>query len=104
MPEVDYSNQVPAGPPRRLGRRALTSHIPVRFRPEVITEVRKYADEDRKSVSTWIRDLVEREVERRRLLNPPQTKGREWPNVLSFELDQAPQSPVSTSTTSLIPA
>jgi hypothetical protein len=99
MPEVDYSEQVPAGPPRRLGRRPLTSHIPIRFRPDVIAEVKKYADEDRKSVSSWIRDLVEREVERRRLLKGSITHGLEWPNELSFDLDQAPRS---TSTAPLL--
>lgn len=103
MPDVNYSELVPAGPPRRLGRSALTSHIPIRFRPEVIAEVKGYADEDRKSVSTWIRDLVEKEVERRRLLRNSQTHGLEWPNELSFDVDQVPVY-TSTATATLVPA
>lgn len=63
---ADPDNRKPASPGRRLGRKALTAHVPIRFRPEIIAEVKRIAEEDRKTVSSWIRDVVEAEVERRR--------------------------------------
>ncbi len=39
--------------------------IPVRFAPEVITVVKRFAVEDGVTVSTWIRGLVGRDIQRR---------------------------------------
>lgn len=54
-------NQVPQGAPRRRGAR-LTSPIPVRFPPELLEEVKRRAQADDRSVSSWIRRAVEHEL------------------------------------------
>lgn len=43
----------------------LTTHVPVRFSPRTVARVRILADQDGKSVSAWIRDVVDRQVELR---------------------------------------
>jgi hypothetical protein len=65
------ANLEPAGPPIKRQRSALSSHVPIRFTPEVIEAVRGLATTDGVSTSTWIRNVVIREVERRR---PPVTQ------------------------------
>jgi hypothetical protein len=67
---ADPDNRVPAGPARRRASQPLTTHVPIRFSSEVIADVKRLADEDHKSVSSWIRDVVEDEVERRRPRTP----------------------------------
>ncbi|MCB1283989.1 MAG: CopG family transcriptional regulator [Microthrixaceae bacterium] len=57
-------NQIPQGPPRRRKRSNLSELVPVRFEPAVIDEVRSRAAADDRSVSSWIRRAVERELER----------------------------------------
>ena len=59
---ADAANQEPAGPPRRRTR--LTSPIPVRFPADVLDEVKRRADADDRSVSSWIRRAVEHELGR----------------------------------------
>lgn len=56
-------NLIPAGPGR--SRAAKSTHVPIRFTPEMVAEVKQLAKVDRKTVSTWIRDVVSAEVERR---------------------------------------
>jgi len=63
---ADPDNRVPAGEGRRRRTKPMSSHVPIRFAPDVIAEVKDVAREDRKTVSSWIRDTVERELERRR--------------------------------------
>ncbi len=53
-------NQVPQGPPRRRAR--LTEPVPVRFPPELLEEIRRRADAEDRSVSSWIRRAVEHEL------------------------------------------
>ena len=53
-------NQVPQGPPRRRSR--MTKPVPVRFPPATLDEVRRRADADDRSVSSWIRRAVEHEL------------------------------------------
>jgi hypothetical protein len=48
----------------------LSGHVPVRFSPSLVLAVKALADFDGVTVSTWIRGLVTREIERRR---PPVT-------------------------------
>ncbi|MGH8887230.1 MAG: YlcI/YnfO family protein [Egibacteraceae bacterium] len=55
-------NQVPQGPPRRRAR--LGEPVPVRFPPELLEEIRRRAEADDRSVSSWIRRAVERELRR----------------------------------------
>lgn len=62
---ADPDNRVPAGPVRRRASKPLTTHVPIRFSPEVIAQVKKLADQDGKTVSSWVRDVVGAEVERR---------------------------------------
>jgi hypothetical protein len=54
-------NQEPQGPARRR-RSQLTELVPVRFPPETLEEIRRRAGEDDRSVSSWIRRAVEREL------------------------------------------
>ena len=53
-------NQVPQGRPRRRSR--MTEPVPVRFPPATLDEVRRRADADDRSVSSWIRRAVEHEL------------------------------------------
>ncbi len=43
----------------------LTTHVPVRFSATVIERVKELAGEDGKTVSSWIRDVIDREILRR---------------------------------------
>lgn len=54
-------NQEPLGPPRR-SRSKLTEMVPVRFPPGTLEEIRRRAGDDDRSVSSWIRRAVEREL------------------------------------------
>lgn len=56
-------NQEPQGPARRRKRSNLTEMVPVRFPPETLEEVRRLAEADDRSVSSWIRRAVEHELE-----------------------------------------
>lgn len=56
-------NQEPQGPARRRKRSNLTEMVPVRFQPETLEEVRRLAEADDRSVSSWIRRAVEHELE-----------------------------------------
>lgn len=46
-----------AGPSRRL-----SEHVPIRFAPRMLSEVKRAADEDGMTVSSWVRAVVEREL------------------------------------------
>lgn len=52
------------GPGRRRPTQAarLTSHVPIRFSAAVIERVKELAADDGKTVSSWIRDVIDREV------------------------------------------
>lgn len=68
-PEEEYefyaepANQEPTGKPRRRTAK-LTTPIPVRFPADVLDEVKRRADADDRSVSSWIRRAVEHELNR----------------------------------------
>jgi hypothetical protein len=78
---ADPDNRVAAGPGRRRATKPLTTHVPIRFNPEVIAEVKQLAETDRKSVSTWIRDVVEAEIERRQPRIPESVGNEVTPDV-----------------------
>jgi len=59
---ADPDNQTPQGPARRR-KAKLTELVPVRFAPDTLEKVRAAADADDRSVSSWIRRAVERELE-----------------------------------------
>ena len=64
-------NQVPQGPPRRRSR--MTEPVPVRFPPATLDEVRRRADADDRSVSSWIRRAVEHLLNRPTSSPPPRS-------------------------------
>jgi predicted DNA binding CopG/RHH family protein len=66
----DPENQVPAGEGHQRQGRRLSSTVPVRFSQDMLTAVRRFATQDGINVSTWIRRLVAKEIERRQ---PPAT-------------------------------
>jgi hypothetical protein len=85
---ADPENREPAGPGHRRGRTPKSSHVPVRFRPDVIGAVKYFADQDRKTVSAWIRDLVEDELDRRRPRGT-HTGSPDWAeDAVAIHLDQ----------------
>jgi len=57
---AEPENQQPQGPPRR--RAGLTATVPVRFAPERLEEIQRRAVSEDRSVSSWIRRAVEREL------------------------------------------
>lgn len=67
---ADPDNRAPAGPARRRRAASLSNHLPVRFQSHVISDVKRYADKDGMTVSSWIRAVVEAELERRRPIDP----------------------------------
>jgi hypothetical protein len=54
-------NQQPQGPPQRRHPR-LSAMVPVRFPPELLDEIRRRAEADDRSLSSWIRRAVEHEL------------------------------------------
>lgn len=56
-------NQEPQGPARRRKRSNLTEMVAVRFAPETLAEIRRLAEADDHSVSSWVRRAVEHELE-----------------------------------------
>jgi predicted HicB family RNase H-like nuclease len=67
-PEQEYEfyaepeNQEPQGAPQRPRGARLSAMVPVRFPPELLNEVRRRADADDRSLSSWIRRAVEHEL------------------------------------------
>lgn len=45
-------------------RGALTEMVPVRFDPQMLSDVRRRAADDHRSVSSWIRRAVDQELQR----------------------------------------
>jgi hypothetical protein len=70
-PEEEYEfysrpeHQIPRGPGRRRKSSKLTQMVPVRFSPELLDEVRRCAEADDRSVSSWIRLAVQHELDQR---------------------------------------
>jgi hypothetical protein len=87
-----------AGPGTGVKRpgRGLVTHVPVRFSPEMVAAVRALADEDGVSVSTWIRNVVGREVQRR---TPPTTSPGNRPSVVIVEYHEVPPQNATTAST-----
>lgn len=67
---ADPGHLVPAGPAQRRQRPVMSGMVPVRFPQDMIAAVKRFAGQDGMTVSTWIRRLVAKEIERRQ---PPQT-------------------------------
>ena len=93
---AEPSNQAVSGPGVRRKRPGLSTHVPVRFAPDTILAVKAIADRDHLSVSTWIRNVVTREVERRM---PPHT-GTDY--TVPTSIDEAPAKTASVGTRDLV--
>jgi hypothetical protein len=61
----DPAHRQATGPGRKRTRPRLTSHVPIRFDPEMIEEIKRLSDEDGMTVSAWVRQVVRREIQRR---------------------------------------
>jgi predicted DNA binding CopG/RHH family protein len=61
----DPENQIPAGPAYRRAAPRLSSTVPVRFPQDMIAAVKRLADLDGMTVSSWIRALIAKEIKRR---------------------------------------
>jgi predicted HicB family RNase H-like nuclease len=57
-------NQEPQGPARRREGTRLSAPVPVRFPLELLERLRRAADADDRSLSSWIRLAVEHELRR----------------------------------------
>lgn len=55
--------QEPQGPPRRR-KRPMSAPVPVRSPADLLEEVKRAAEADDRSVSSWIRRAVEHELSR----------------------------------------
>ncbi len=84
-----------SAPARRRSTPGLSEHVPIRFRPDVIANVRILAANDQKTVSTWIRDVVEREVDRR--LPPSSKSGAFRPTAFRLVDPRASYSKATTA-------
>jgi hypothetical protein len=82
-------------PPRVKGgkrpRPNLSTHVPVRFRPEVIEQVRIVAEHDGVTVSTWIRSVVDRAVAARLAQIAPNQTVSVRPTTLEATLQGVPE-------------
>ena len=61
----DPEHQRPQGPGRKRANK-FTDIVAVRFPGDVLAEIRRRADADDRSVSSWIRRAVENELEKQR--------------------------------------
>jgi hypothetical protein len=80
----DPEHLAAVGPGQRRERPMKTGMIPVRFSPETIAAVKRFASQDGVTVSTWVRRLVGRELQR---LQPSATAASEAPSI---RLDSSP--------------
>ncbi|CAM3380750.1 YlcI/YnfO family protein [Nocardioides dubius] len=60
---ADPEHQRPTGAPIRRKAR-MGAPVPIRFPEELLAEVKRRAEADDRSVSSWIRRAVERELQR----------------------------------------
>lgn len=62
---ADPANRELRAEAHQIERPRLSTHVPIRFRPDTIAAVSRLADEDGTTVSGWIRNVVELAVRRR---------------------------------------
>lgn len=62
-------------------KRGLGGHIPVRFPPEMVEQIKLVAQQDGVTVSTWIRRLVANELVRRAVPRSAAVYKVEWVQV-----------------------
>ncbi len=61
----DPDNLTTTGRVYEVPKGVLSRHVPIRFRPQTIAKAKAIAQRDGMTVSSWIRGVIEREVERR---------------------------------------
>ncbi len=93
---MDSANLVPAGAAHRPVRPAKSSMVPVRFAPDMIAAVKRFAGYDGMTVSTWIRRLVAKEIERRQ---PPATSTAPAEPTAAVQMGDPPTSSTVAMTT-----
>lgn len=92
---TDPEHLAVAGPGQRRERPMKTVMTPVRFTPEMIAAVKRFASEDGMTVSTWIRGIIAREIQRRQ---PPATSAGPAPKPqLHYANDRSPQSETAST-------
>lgn len=96
MTNSSKEDRSPVGPRARAGQaRLLTSHVPIRFRSQTIERAKAIAERDGMTVSSWIRGIVEREVERRMPALPETEQsesGTTWRIIKHANLADEPQT------------
>lgn len=92
----DPAHLAPAGPARRRQRPIMSSMVPVRFPQDMIAAVKRFASQDGMTVSTWIRRLVAKEIERRQ---PPSTATGPAGPQPGIQIQDTPPSSRTASTT-----
>jgi hypothetical protein len=92
----DPEHLAASGPGQRRTRPMKTAMIPVRFTPDMIAAVKHFASQDAVTVSTWIRNVIAREMQRRQ---PPATAPTLTPAVIKFNYTPTvcPQSETAPS-------
>lgn len=91
---ADPSNREAQPTSTRAATRRLTSHVPVRFDPATIEFVQQVASEDGMTVSSWIRHVVEAELQRR--LPRQSDTGHDWSGQVVVENVEGVPTPPST--------
>jgi hypothetical protein len=86
------NRKVSSGTRKRKGTRSrYDSHVPVRFEQSMIAKVQRLAQRDGKTVSSWIRAVVEQEVNRR-LPETPVTSSGIPPQLVRFSRHQGQEA------------
>jgi predicted DNA-binding protein len=93
---ADPANRTITGPARKRQGQRLTSMSSVRFAPEVIESVKGLASEEGITVGSWIRRLVQREIEQPRLM--------EIADEASGEMLRVPHDALAAVAAALMPA
>jgi hypothetical protein len=83
-------------PRQRETRTRLTRHFPIRFSPETLARIKSVADRDGVTVASWVRRVIDRELERR-LPHEPATELRPR-GVVTF----SPSEPMAETTNDLV--
>lgn len=97
----DPQHLTPAGPGQRREAPMKTGTIPIRFTPEMIAAVKYFARLDAVTVSTWIRNLVDRELHRRQ---PSATAAGTFPTDMSLDYQTSSVRPQSATVPSPRPS
>ena len=96
-------NRTTAGGVYEVPKSVLTRHVPIRFRPQTIAKAKAIAERDGMTVSSWIRGVVEREVERRMPASPQTRLSESRPTTWRIVRGEKPTDEVRTENPDWIP-